>query len=77
MTPQTIQLPDMTRTALVVQHMREGVFIPKTTAAERARMQQLQESNRDLQQRIRTLEAAEAARADWRRIVWAMQTPIL
>ena len=64
MTTQLIQLPDMTRTARAVQEMREGVIIPKTPAAERARMLKLQESNRALQQRIRTLEAAEASRIE-------------
>lgn len=64
MTTQLIQLPDMTRTARAVQDMREGVFIPKTTAAERAQMQLMHARNRELQSRIQSLEAAEAARKD-------------
>ena len=64
MTPQTIQLPDLTRSAHAVREMRGGVFIPKTTAAERAKMQQMHARNRELEQRILTLEAAEAARVD-------------
>lgn len=64
MTTQLIQLPDMSRTARVVQNMREGVFIPKTTAAERAHMQLMHARNRERQSRIQSLEAAEAARKD-------------
>ncbi|CAK0781852.1 hypothetical protein CCP3SC15_990013 [Gammaproteobacteria bacterium] len=64
MTTQLIQLPDMSRTARAVQDMREGVFIPKTTAAERAQMQQMHARNRELQSRIIALEAAESARQE-------------
>lgn len=64
MTTQAIQLPDLTRSAHAVREMRGGVIIAQTTAAERARMQQLHAKNRELQSRIQSLEAAEAARTD-------------
>ena len=69
MTTQLIQLPDLTRTARAVQDMREGVIVTKTSAAERARMLKLQEHNRNLQQRIRTLEAAETSRIETLKIM--------
>lgn len=64
MKTQAIQLPELTRAATVVQDMRRGVFIPQTTAAERAKMQQLDARNRELQSRIQALEAAETARQE-------------
>jgi hypothetical protein len=64
MTTQLIQLPEMTRTARAVKDMRAGVYIPQTTAAERAKMQLMHAKNRELQSRIQSLEAAEAARQE-------------
>ena len=69
MSTPTIQLPDLTRAAHAVRDMRGGVVISKTTAAERARMQQLAASNRELQARLRELEAAETARQDAAKIM--------
>ena len=79
MKTQAIQLPELTRASRAVQDMRQGVIIPKTTADERARMQNkmdaMNREHRDkaakaevafnaLQSRIESLEAAETARQE-------------